>query len=157
MSTKSQDKRITRDSHLIEGISKHFGKGEHIAAGGKQYEPAEVVAMLKERIDVAKPVAPAKAAWIACVKEQSRVLEATDSVVLEVIAFLRLRHGGDDKVLADFGLAPKKRQGLTPEQKVARAEKARKTRELRHTMGKRQKEQLSAPATAMPNGAPQPK
>jgi len=155
--SSSQTNRIARDRQLMAGIAKHLGKGDQLIARGKKYKPSEVLAMLQERIDVTEPVAPAKAAWMACVKEQEQVLASTDPVVADIIAYLRLAHDGDVKLLADFGLAPRTRRELSPEQKVARADKARKTRELRHTMGKRQKEQLPAPDATTLNGATQPK
>ncbi len=156
MSKTSQTQRIARDRQLMAGVAKNLGKDDVIVVRGKTYKPSEILAMLQERIDVTQPVAPAKAAWIACVKEQERVLAATDSVVADIIASLRLAHDGDVKLLADFGLAPRTRRELTPEQKVARAEKARQTRKLRRTMGKRQKEQLAAPDPAALNGSAQP-
>jgi hypothetical protein len=60
--------------------------------------------------------------------------------------------------LADFGLTPRKaRKALTPAELVRKAEKAKATREARHTMGKRQKLAIhgSAPVVAVPT-APSP-
>ena len=157
MSKTSQTQRINRDRQLIAGIEKHFGKGDFLVADGVKYKPAEILAMLKERIDVAQPVAPAKAKWMACVAAQEHVIASTDPTVAGVIAFLRVMHGASPELLADFGLAPKTRRELTVAEKAARADKARATRRIRHTMGKRQRERLSPPDAAAPSGATQSK
>jgi len=55
-------------------------------------------------------------------------------------ASLSASFGKGSPLLAQFGLSPQKaRKQLTPEQRVARAAKARATRQLRHTGGVRQK------------------
>jgi hypothetical protein len=51
--------------------------------------------------------------------------------------------GRKNPELANFGLKPQvQRRALTPDERVARAEKARQTRRLRHTGGRRQKAAL---------------
>ena len=47
--------------------------------------------------------------------------------------------GRGNPQLAQFGMAASKAKPLTPTQKVVRAVKAKNTRAMRHTMGKRQK------------------
>jgi hypothetical protein len=67
-------------------------------------------------------------------------LPALQAYYVEVKESLLLYFGKRSPQLAQFGLAPQKlRKPLTSEQKVARAEKARATRQLRHTGGVRQK------------------
>jgi hypothetical protein len=58
----------------------------------------------------------------------------------ELKTSLSASFGKGNPLLAQFGLSPQKpRKKLTPEQRVARAAKARATRQLRHTGGVRQK------------------
>src|SRR5581483_10415404 len=85
---------------------------------------------------------------------------ALNTNVTQVVRALRQyvinANGPDSPVLADFGFAPPKQAGLTPEQLVARGQKAAATRKARHTMGKKQKASIkgtvapTAPATAAP-------
>jgi hypothetical protein len=64
-------------------------------------------------------------------------------------------YGSGSTVLADFGFTAAARKPLTPEQKVARAAKAKATREARHTMGPVQKKKVTG-ATAAAAAAPVP-
>jgi hypothetical protein len=58
-------------------------------------------------------------------------------------AALSIVLGRKSPMLLHFGLKPhQQRRALTPEERVVRAEKARQTRILRHTMGSRQKAAL---------------
>ncbi len=153
MSTKKKNERIVRDQQLISGIEKHLGKSAVIVVNGEKTKASELLAMLEQRIEANKPVAPAKAAWTACVNEEQRVVSETDPSVTGLLAYLRLMYAGSPEVLADFGIVPKQRRELTSAEKAERAAKARATRRLRNTLGKRQKAHIVAPG-AVPNAAP---
>jgi hypothetical protein len=67
---------------------------------------------------------------------------------------------GQVDALSDFGLTGRKTPVVSPETRVAAANKAKATREARHTMGKKQKAAIkgtvapTAPATTAPAPTP---
>ncbi len=115
----SHTQRIARDRQLIAAIQKHLGKGVVFVVNGVDYKPSEILAMLHERIDATDPVYPAKAAWMACVKEQERVVAATKPIVDAVLELVRIMHGASPELLNDFGLAPKPRKPRKPKERPA--------------------------------------
>ncbi len=129
----SHTQRIARDRQLIAAIEKYLAKGSVFVVNGVDYKPSEIIAMLKERIDVTQPVFPARAAWLKCVAEQERVIAETTPVVEGFLALLRVMHGASPDLLNDFGLGPKPKRNRTP------------------------KERPSAPDAGTANGTTQPK
>jgi hypothetical protein len=68
---------------------------------------------------------------------------------------LEMELGATSSVLADFGFSPQQKpRQLTPEEKAAKAAKAKATRVKNGTLGRRQKRALDAQAPAPPTGGP---
>ena len=89
---------------------------------GSTYTMVALEQLIQSRIDVINRIAVAKAQW----------LDALRQYVINAF-------GQNSPLLADFGFKPPTTKPLTPEQKVAKAEKAAATRKARGTMGKKPK------------------
>jgi hypothetical protein len=169
MKTIIKTKQIPLDAQLIAGLTKHFPKGATIVIAGKKVPIAEIVARLKARIDAVAAVAPARAGWREKVRAQNATLDETEALISAVRRALTLMFDQSVDTLADFGLAmPKPRRALTSEERVLAVQRAKATREARHTMGRKQRRGITgadsapAPTAASPppalngasNGAP---
>jgi hypothetical protein len=146
----NRDKTINRNRQAIAGIQKHFGNTPTLALGGTPTAPKDVIATLQAAmasIDAAvaaeKAFHEATAAQHAAIAKGNTVLDSLKTLVLSQL-------GSGDGVLGDFGFSNPKRQASTEATKAAAVVKRAATRTARHTMGKRQKQNVkgAAPATA---------
>jgi len=132
--------RSTRYVALSRGVKKRWMARGPITLGGESYTPQELLAELKSLVDAIDGTAHAYAAWRAQLLRQRKLEKAKRLFVESVGIEVRLKHGRDPTVLADFGLeAPKKPGPKTAEVKAAAAEQGKATRAKRGTMGKRQR------------------
>jgi hypothetical protein len=149
--------RITTQAHdgqVLVGIKKDLQNVASIPIGGSTYTMVALEQLVQSRIDAVNRVLTAKAQWT----EATAAFKALDPQVSKVVRGLRdyviNAFGETSPVLADFGFEPPKKGTLTPEENVARAEKAAATRKARGTLGKKQKAKIkgtvvtTAPATA---------
>jgi hypothetical protein len=142
MSRINRSTKQARDAQLIVGINKDLqgtSSPSSLPLAGKTFTMAALIALVQSRIDLANAVAAARASWI----DATAKYKALDAEVTQVVSGLHDYvvnvFGHDSPVLADFGFTPRKKAALTAEAKVARAEKAKATREARGTKGKVQK------------------
>ncbi len=144
------------DGQVIAGIKKDLQNVSSVPLASSTYTMAALVQLIQSRIDAANTVVNARANWI----DASATYETLNTKVTQVVRALRQYvinvYGQDSPVLADFGFTPPKRAALTPDQQVARAQKAAATRKARGTLGKKQKAKIkgtviaTAPAIAPP-------
>ena len=66
---------------------------------------------------------------------------------------LLVAFGGQLDTLADFGLTARAKHVTTPEEKLAATDKAKATREARHTMGSKQRAAIKGVVPATPTEA----
>jgi hypothetical protein len=160
--------RITTQGHdgqVLVGIKKDLGNVASIPIGGSTYTMVALEQLIQSRIDAVNRVITAKAQWT----EATAAFKALDPQVSKVVRGLRdyviNAFGETSPVLADFGFEAPKKGTLTPEENVARAEKAAATRKARGTLGKKQKAKIkgavvttapSAGVVAAPAPAPAP-
>jgi hypothetical protein len=162
MSKINRSTTQARDGQVIVGIKKDLQNVSSLPLAASTYTMAALEQLIQSRIDAANAVANAKANW----HDAMATYDALNTKVTEVVRGLRQyvinAFGQNSPVLADFGFTPPKKATLTPEQKVAKAAKAKATREARGTMGKKQKALIkgtvstTAPATSPAAPAPTP-
>jgi hypothetical protein len=158
-STINRTTTQARDGQVIVGIDKNLQNVSSLPLAGSTYTMTALKQLIQSRIDAANTVVNAKANW----HDASTKYKALNTHVTQLVRALRQyvidAFGASSPVLADFGFTPPKKQGLTPEQKVARALKAAATRKARGTIGKKQKAKIkgvvSTPVTS-PAPAPAP-
>ena len=148
------------DGQVIVGIKNNLQNVSSLPLASSTYTMAALEQLLQSRIDAANTVVNARAHWV----DASATYETLNTNVTKVVRALRQYvinvYGPDSPVLADFGFTATKRSPLTPEQLVAKAQRAAATRKARGTMGKKQKAKIkgtvatTAPATPPPATAP---
>jgi len=122
-----------------------------------------VVNLIQADIEATDAADKARADWLTAVQVQ----EDSHQKVAPVIRALKrqvLAQFGDTQaagsVLADFGYTPQTVPAITAEAQAAAVGKNRATRAARHTMGPKQKKQVTGtvapPATPAPAPAPSP-
>jgi hypothetical protein len=141
------------DGQVIVGIKKDLQNVSTLPLGGSTYTMLALEQLIQSRIDAINDVAMAKAQWLAKVAVVNELSPQVTRVVRGLRQYVVNAFGESSPVLADFGFKPAKQATLTPEQNVAKAQKAEATRKARGTMGKRQKAKIkgtvatTAPAT----------
>jgi hypothetical protein len=135
------------------GMQQHIVPSyKSITINGVVHQVTDIMSAIDD--DIAKSDAADKghAAWLQQVEEERASHLAVDPLVAGVEQFVRLNVGNTDAqqaILADFGMTPHKKRVVAPKTKVAAAAKAKATRQLRHTMGSKQKKEVQAtPAEA---------
>jgi hypothetical protein len=158
--TPSRAAQLAMLAKLIDGLKKHEQTVQSLVIAGQSYKTTDLVTVLQARYDAANAVLQTKAAWQNAVKADHDEREKTGVFVSGLRQSLLVVFAGAIDDLSDFGLVPRKTTVLTPDQRVAAAQKAKATRAARHTMGKVQKAQIkgvvTAPATSPSSPAPAP-
>jgi hypothetical protein len=143
----------------INGIDRHFSKGKSVPIDGTATALTEVKSILRDAIDATVAADAAHAQWQEKVARMRTTRAAAARVRRALRSYLLVHYGAKAVgILADFGFAPSKAPGpKTVRTKAEAVEKAKATREARHTMGKRQKEHIKGqPAADPPAPAPFP-
>ena len=155
MNKNTKTTRVNADHKLQTGIMKHLGKSGSVTVGGAKYTGAQIAEMLRERNDSLQAVDAARAEAKRVLRQDEELTAKTDGILALVRQALVLLYLGNDAVLADLGLAPKKQpRQLTAEERLAKADRMRKTREARKTMGSRQKAKVHGETTSAPEPTP---
>jgi hypothetical protein len=147
---------------MIEGLEKHLEKSWSTVLAGKKYTRTEVVALLQRRVDGVNAVMAAKASWQVARGQDGEVNAETADAVLALRQTLLAMFGKSPDVLAALGLSPRRaRKALTGQEIVQKAERAKATRQARHTLGTRQRQAIhggadDAPPAIAPPVAPAP-
>jgi len=142
---------------MIDGVKKHEQTLPVLTVGGTSYKPADILAVLQARLDAANAALSTRATWQSAVKADHDERAKTKGFVSGLRQALLVAYAGSIDTLADFGLVGRKPRVISPEKKLAAAEKAKATRAARHTMGKKQKAKIKGepaqPAPATPPSA----
>ena len=130
---------------LHSGVASLLSSSTSLVMGGKSVSQPDLLKAIEAACAPVKDERVAKAAYKKAVLARKERSREARKLVREVRAAIRVVLGEENPDLARFGIAPKSDpRPLTPEEKTLRAEKARRTRELRHTLGSRQKASIKA-------------
>jgi hypothetical protein len=163
MFTTTREKKVAvlgRDGKIVDGIQKHLQGVSSLQLAGSTYSPADLAKLIQSRASQVAAVSAANAAWHAAIASERELNAKLTATLRGLRQYAFNAFGAGSPVLADFGFTATVRKTLTPEENVARAAKAKATREARHTMGKVQKKKVkgttvtAAPAAAPPAPAP---
>jgi hypothetical protein len=139
----------TANQKLIDGFNKHTATLPSIVIGGTTYKTTDVVTILQGLVNSANAVVTSRATWQTNVAADIDERAKQKTFLSGVRQSLLVAFGGSIDVLADFGLTPHKvRTPLTPAEKSAASAKAKATRAARHTMGSKQKAQITGTTAA---------
>jgi hypothetical protein len=134
--------------NLITGIQKNQPKGS-FSIGGTKYTTPEVVNVLQSLADALLATQAAHSTLKDAVVASEALGVKYGAFVRDLKQSLQIQAGDSASVLTEYGLTPRRKSGqTTPEVKVAAAEKAKATRTARHTMGPKQKLQITGASAA---------
>ena len=145
-------KRVERnaaDQTLMDGMNKHPTTIPTIYVGGAAVPATAIVAALQARIDTGKAVTSTRASWRAAVGAERDELAKSAVLVSACRQALLLAFAGQVDTLAEFGLSARKPRVVSPETVVAATQKAKATRQARHTMGAKQKKEIKGDVTGV--------
>jgi len=151
MSTNSRALSTQRDQQLIDGLKKNLASYPSLTVGSEKLPPADIVAKLQKRVDLAKATAAALAAYKTALKTELDARDQSAGFVLALKRMVAAMFFDSASTLADFGLTPERRAVRTAAQKADAAKLAKATREARHTAGKKQKKAIKG---EMPSTTP---
>jgi hypothetical protein len=136
---KPRAQQLASLQKVIDGLNKHAPDLPSLVIAGTTYKTADVLTVLKARIDALNAVVIAKATWQNAVKADFDERAKTKALLAGLRQALLVAYSGQVDHLADFGLVGRKPAVITPEKRVVAIQKAKATRAARHTMGKKQK------------------
>jgi hypothetical protein len=154
MATKTRTNTQGKDQQVITGVQKDLTLMSSLPLGGQTFTPATLVAFVQSRIDAGNEVVVAKANWQSAAKAYEAINTKANVVVHDLKQLVIGAFGATSSKLADFGFTAKKVTVLTPEQKVAAAEKRAATRKARNTLGPKAK--LAVTGTVPPTAPATP-
>jgi hypothetical protein len=134
-------------SQMIAGLQAVIPDGSSVAVGGQAVAKADLVSGMSQILPFYQAADAAVAATKQARSKLSGQLQGSYSEYLALKDALVASFGRGSPQLAQFGISSSKQRALNPTQKVARAAKARKTRALRHTMGRVQKKAVQYTGT----------
>jgi hypothetical protein len=141
MARLSKAERGERYRQLQKGIQKHLSSGATLR--GKAWSQAQLVSAMQQLIDAFDDTTEAKAAYRTALARRGKVESAQAQLVADLIEFVHVTHGALADAMADFDLPMRKKKGPKSTQaKMQMAVRAKETRRLRGTMGKRQRKKV---------------
>jgi hypothetical protein len=149
MATDSRVTLTTRFEDMVKGIRKRF-KGA-ITIGGVAYTPATLAAVFLGAAEAIKAADRLNQQWLDALAARDRKVAQANLVYALVRQYIVATSGTQGKaVFSDFGMeAPKPRGRRSAATKAAAAVKGKATRELRGTMGPKQKRGIKANLTVV--------
>jgi hypothetical protein len=136
---RSRIEQQTAVQSTIEGLTKHAQALPSIVIAGTTYPTSDLVTLLQARLDALNAAETARAAWQAAVQRDYAQRTSTKGILSGIRQSAQVAFAGHIDLLADFGLVGRKPTVVSPETRVAAAQKAKATRAARHTMGPKQK------------------
>ena len=130
---------------LAKEIAHRIREGQTFVIKGKDYTREDLAAEVAAEAAVFEEVSRAKLALAQALLTQRARVGQTRALLATVRNALELYYGIGSPEIELFGLPAKKpRRALTSEEKVLKAERARRTRAARGTLGPRQKLAIKA-------------
>jgi hypothetical protein len=151
--------KIEREfDQVVAGIASAIPVGSTVMVDGVAYTQPDLLAKAELFRGVFKNLRVTRATEAQQQAEADSARPDAQRFLQELRAAVTGFLGSTSPKLGEFGYAqPKKRADLTAEQKALRAERARRTRQARHTMGSRQKAAIHGePVQGPMPDAPQP-
>lgn len=156
--SKKRSVRIAGDQSLIAGIQKFLAQYPSLYVGSQSLTPAAIVQVLQNRINTGQAAQTAEAARTAAVKADKDESANTAAFEQSLRAVIHGMFSESPDTLAVFGLKPRQPHKETVAIRAEAVAKAKATRLARHTLGPKQKLEITGQTTpAAPSGpAPTP-
>jgi hypothetical protein len=149
---RKRSDQIAADQALLAGVQKFLVQYPSLTVGSQSMTPAAIVTALQNRINANLAVQTAEAARTAAVK--ANLVERSQSATFEsgLRQMVQGMFSQSPDTLAVFGLKPRKSVTKTVETKAKAVAKTLATRAARHTMGSKQKLEITGATAAASNG-----
>ncbi len=135
---------------LISGFDEHFA-GQTLVLNGVSGKPADFATRWQAYIAAEDAADVAKAAWLGKVDAAKQLAATVAPEVIAAHSFVRSVFGTASPALADFGMTARRvTDNRTVAEKTQAVEKALATRQVRHTMGPKQKAAIHGSVPAAP-------
>jgi hypothetical protein len=143
MARKSNVERVAKYKGLVNGIKKRWSSSGTRIILNENYSSSEVVDRLQSMIDAIQETSQAYAGWRDRLSKQRELEKSLREFVRYIDEAVRTEVGNNAELLAIFGLQPAKKTGpRATKTKLAMVQKARATRVMRKTMGRRQRQKI---------------
>ncbi|HEX4447225.1 MAG TPA: hypothetical protein VH044_10835 [Polyangiaceae bacterium] len=149
--------RSDRNRKAIVGAQKHYAALTTVIIDGVPRTPASIVQALQGAIDGADATAAAAATFHKAVADEQQATLEGDAMYRGLKTLVMSQFKTSPETLADFGFTLPSRRVPDAATVATAVQKRDATRVARHTMGKRQKEQVKGTVTVpapAPTGAP---
>ena len=134
-------------AQIAAALGKYLPATSKIVLAGTTYTGAQLVQLFQSALTALQAVAAAESS-LAQARKSAQAQEADAHVVyVQLGEALRAQFGKGSPLLTELGFSTGARSKPSPEKLVASRKQAKATREARHTLGKKQKAKITAPAT----------
>ncbi len=140
---------VARAQALIAGANKHLSNVTQVTLAGQSLTPAQVIEKLQSLVTLRTAVDTAKASAKAKVAAETTDAPALRTFMGAFATYVKAAYLNSPDVLADFGLQTKARTPQTVASKTVAAAKRAATRAARHTMGSKQRLEITGDVTGV--------
>jgi hypothetical protein len=147
-SPKTRVERMADDQAMINGTQKFFAKSAKLTVGSQVVTPAAIVKVFQNRIQTATAAVQADSARTAAVKADRDEQAQTGKFVSAYRRFVQASFEESPDTLAAFNLTAPKVGKPSAEVKAQAVTKREATRAARHTMGKKQRLEITGESVA---------
>jgi hypothetical protein len=140
MSNKNKATQQQEIRKIVSAIPRYLH--DPIVIDGVKHTPAELAKVFQDGIDLADATDAAEKQWRAAVAAERAKMKELSSIQARLRGYVALTYGSASTELADFGFAPKTPKAVDATTKAEAVKKRAATRALRHTMGKRQRQEI---------------
>jgi hypothetical protein len=150
---KKRSDQLVSDQALLAGVQKFLVQYPSLFVGSQSMTPAAIVQIIQNRISANQAVITAEAAHNAAVKanRDERASTATfESALRQVIQGM---YSQSPDTLAVFGMKPRKSAKISVATRSEAVAKNKATRVARHTMGPKQKSEITGATPAATSGS----
>jgi hypothetical protein len=150
--------RVAEFAALIKGITTDLTNVDPFVLAGQSLPRTLVLGRLQARIDAAEKTKAARTAFHLAVEDERAVALDADQLRADLKVWLQAHFGSKSTRLQEFGFTPRKPNKKSAVAKAEGAARAKATRTVRGTKGKKQKKGLRAPAQTVQfsSGQPEP-
>ncbi len=149
--SKNKTTRQNSNRKIVGAIKKHLSGTVTLA--GVKYTTSKLAQVFQQGIDVSDGTDAANRVWRAAVATERKTTQELSGVQTSLRNHVSALFGETSTEFSDFGFTPKQVTAVGVATKVEAVAKRAATRAARHTMGKRQKEEITgetSPAVVAP-------
>jgi hypothetical protein len=150
---KKRSDQLASDQALLAGVQKFLSQYTSLSVGSQSMTPAAIVQVLQNRINANQAVQAAEAARTAAVKANRDERASTATFEQALRQVVRGMYSQSADTLAVFGMKPRKSSQTSVATKSEAVAKNKATRVARHTMGPKQKSEITGETPAATSGA----